>query len=57
MTSLKQTIVDQFLADLAARKAIDQSKIEALRKLITEQSKVKPDDFVRVFTDDGDDVA
>jgi hypothetical protein len=57
MTSLKHIIVEKFLGDLAAKKSLDDTKIEALRKLLAENPKVKADDFVKVFTGDEDDVA
>ncbi len=57
MTSLKQIIVEKFLGDLAAKRSLDEAKIAALRKLLTENPKVKADDFVKVFTADEDDVA
>lgn len=57
MTSLKQTIVEKFLANLIAQKSLDASKVEALRKLLAENPKVKADDFVKIFTGDESDVA
>jgi hypothetical protein len=57
MTSLKQTIVEKFLADLAARKSLDEHKINALRKVLAENPKIKADDFLKIFADVEDDVA
>jgi hypothetical protein len=57
MTSLKQTIVEKFLADLAAQPAVDAGKVEALRKLLADNPKVKADDFVKIFTGGEGDVA
>jgi hypothetical protein len=57
MTSLKQTIVGKFLANLAAQQSLDGKKIEMLRKLLAENPKVKADDFVKIFTGDESDVA
>ncbi|MEH2567761.1 hypothetical protein [Bradyrhizobium sp. AZCC 2289] len=57
MTSLKQTIVEKFLADLAAQQSLDGKKIETLRKLLAENPKVKTDDFVKIFIGDESDVA
>jgi hypothetical protein len=57
MTSLKQTIIEKFLADLAERKSLDENTIDALRKLLAENPKVKADDFVKIFAGDAGDVA
>ncbi len=57
MTSLKHIIVEKFLANLTAQNSLDESKIEALRKLLAETPKVKADDFVKIFTGDESDVA
>lgn len=57
MASLKQTIVDKFLVDLAERKSLDERKIELLRKLLAENPKIKADDFVNVFSGDEDNIA
>jgi hypothetical protein len=57
MTSLKQTIVEKFLANLAAQRSLDGRKIETLRKLLAESPKIKADDFVKIFTSDESDVA
>jgi hypothetical protein len=57
MTSLKQTIVEKFLAKLVERQSLDKGRIEALRKLLAENPKVKADDFVKIFTGDESDVA
>jgi hypothetical protein len=56
MPTLQQTVVKAFLADLASKKSLDAGKIEALRKLLAENTKVKADDFVKIFTSDGGDV-
>jgi hypothetical protein len=54
MTSLKNTIVEKFLTDLAAKKSLDAHKLDALRKLLVENPKVKAEDLVKVFTGDED---
>jgi predicted transcriptional regulator len=56
MPTLQQTVVKAFLANLAEKKSLDAVKIEALRKLLAENPKVKADDFVKIFTADGGDV-
>jgi hypothetical protein len=57
MPTLQKTVVKAFLADLASKKSVDEQKIEALRKLFSENRKVKADDFVKIFTDDGGELA
>ncbi|CUU14660.1 hypothetical protein CDS [Bradyrhizobium sp.] len=52
MTTLQQTIAKAFLADLASNRSLDDAKIEALRKLLTENSKIKADDLVKIFSSD-----
>jgi hypothetical protein len=56
MTTLQQAVVKTFLADLASNKSLDDAKIEALRKLLAENPKVKADDLVKIFSSDGGDV-
>jgi hypothetical protein len=56
MSSLKQAIVERFLADLGERKLLDENTINALRKLLAENPKIKADDFVKVFAGYEDDV-
>ena len=56
MTTLQQTVVEIFLGDLASNKSLDDAKIEALRKLLAENPKVKADDLVKIFSSDGGDV-
>jgi hypothetical protein len=56
MTTLQQTVVETFLADLASSKSLDEAKIEALRKLLADNPKVKADDLVKIFSSDGGDV-
>lgn len=57
MASLKQIIIEKFLADLAERKSLDEPKINELRKLLADTPKVKTDDLVKIFTGSGDSVA
>jgi hypothetical protein len=57
MATLQQTVVNAFLADLVSKKSLDGAKIEALRKLLAENPKVKADDLVKIFLSDGGDVA
>lgn len=57
MTSLKETIVEKFLSDLAAKQALNDGKLEAFRKLLAENPKVKADEFLKIFADDESDFA
>jgi hypothetical protein len=56
MKTLQQTVVKAFLADLASNKSLNDAKIEALRKLLAENPKVKADDLVKIFSSDDGDV-
>lgn len=57
MPTLQQTIAQKFLDELKAGKVLDDAKVEAMRKLLQSDAKPKADDFVKVFTPDGGDVA
>jgi hypothetical protein len=54
LATLQQIIAEKFLSKLVEDKAIDASKIEALRALLQKGQKLKADDFVKVFTNAGD---
>ena len=57
MPTLQQTIAQKFLAELKAGKVLDDVKVEVVRKLLESDAKLKADDFVKVFTPDGGEVA
>jgi hypothetical protein len=57
MPTLQQTIAEAFLADLVEKKTIDDRQIEDVRKLLAEGRKVKADDFVKIFTGGGGELA
>jgi hypothetical protein len=50
MGTLQQQIASKFLERLAASKRIDASKLEQLRKLLTDSKRPKADDLVKVFS-------
>jgi hypothetical protein len=50
MATLQQQITEKFLIKLAESKKLDAEKIEQLRTLITENKKVKANDFVKIFS-------
>jgi hypothetical protein len=50
MATLQQQIAERFLVKLTESKKVDAEKIEQLRKLITENKKVKANDFVKIFS-------
>lgn len=50
MATLQQQIAEKFLAKLAESKQVDAEKIDQLRKLLTENKKLKADDFVKIFS-------
>jgi hypothetical protein len=57
MPTLQQAIAKKFLEELDTRKVLDAPRIEAVRKLLQSDAKLKPDDFVKIFTTDGGEVA
>jgi hypothetical protein len=50
MATLQQQITEKFLIKLAESKKLDAERIEQLRTLITENKKVKANDFVKIFS-------
>jgi len=48
--TLQQQIAEKFLAKLAQSKNVDAGKIEQLKELLADTKKLKPDDFVKVFS-------
>src|SRR5438105_884401 len=54
---LRISIVAKLLATLAEQQSLDEGKREAIRKLLAEDAKVKADEFVKIFTSEGDEVA
>jgi hypothetical protein len=57
MGTLQETIAQKFLEELAANQSLDEAKVASLRKLLESGAKLKADDFVKVFTTEGGDVA
>jgi len=49
METLRQKIASKFLATLREGKALDENKVEQLRKLLADSKKPKPDDFIKIF--------
>jgi hypothetical protein len=49
METLQQKIASKFLATLSAGKALDEDKIEELRKLLANNKKLKAEDFIKIF--------
>lgn len=56
MPTLQQTIAEKFLAELVEKQTLDTAKIEALRKLLKPDKKLKADDLVKVFTSEDSDL-
>jgi len=50
MATLQQQIASKFLERLAESKQVDASKVEQLRKLLTDSKRPKADDFVKIFS-------
>ena len=50
MATLKDSIVENFIARLREAKELDEATIEALRLLLASGAKIKADDIIKVFT-------
>ena len=50
METLQQKIANKFLATLCEGKALDENKVEQLRKLLADSKKPKSDDFIKIFS-------
>jgi hypothetical protein len=50
METLQEKIAGKFLATLREGKALDESKLEQLEKLLDDSKKPKSDDFIKIFT-------
>jgi hypothetical protein len=50
MGTLQEKIAGKFLETLREGKALDDSKLEQLEKLLAQSKKPKSDDFIKIFT-------
>jgi hypothetical protein len=50
MPTLQQQIAEKFLSTLAESDEVDAAKIEKLRVLLSENKRVKAEDFMKIFT-------
>jgi len=50
MTTLQQDIATKFISALEEGKEVHSDKIEEIRKLLSDDKKIKVDDFVKIFT-------
>jgi hypothetical protein len=50
MVTLQEKIAGKFLETLREGKALDDSKLEQLEKLLAQSKKPKSDDFIKIFT-------
>jgi len=50
MPTLQQQIAEKFLARLAESKDVDAEKIDQLRTILTNNTRPKADDFVKIFS-------
>ena len=55
MNTLYQQIGEKFLAALESSKDVSPKRLGALRSLLADGKKLKPDDLVRIFTSAEDD--
>lgn len=50
VAKLQQQIAEKFLARVAESKEVDAEKIDQIRSLLADGKKIKPDDFVKIFS-------
>ncbi|WP_169313676.1 hypothetical protein [Polymorphum gilvum] len=50
MATLQQDIATKFISALEEAKEVDSDKIEEIRKLLSDDKKIKADDFVKIFS-------
>ena len=50
MATLQQDIATKFISALEEGKEVDSDKIEEIRKLLSDDKKIKADDFVKIFS-------
>jgi hypothetical protein len=50
LPTIQQAIGEKFLAKLAEGKEVDARQIEQLRALLIDNKKLRPDDFIKIFT-------
>lgn len=50
MATLQQDIATKFISALEEGKEVDSDKIEEIRKLLSDDKKIKADDFVRILS-------
>ena len=57
MATLQEMIVEKFIAELSDNKSLSVEKISALRDLLQRDAKVRADDLVKIFANDGGQLA
>lgn len=57
MANLQETIVEKFIAELSDNKSLSAEKIRALRDLLQTDAKIRADDLVKIFANDGGELA
>ncbi len=50
MVTLQQDIAKKFISALEEGKEFDSDKVEEIRKLLSDDKKIKADDFVKIFS-------
>lgn len=50
MATIHQQIVEKFLAKLTETTDVDAEKIDQLRTLLSANRTIKPDDFIKIFS-------
>jgi hypothetical protein len=57
MATLQEMIVEKIIAELSDNKSLSVEKISALRDLLQRNAKVRADDLVKIFANDGGQLA
>jgi hypothetical protein len=50
VATLQQTISEKFLKKLSESEEVDAEKIDQLRTLLADSKKLKPEDFIKIFS-------
>jgi hypothetical protein len=50
MPTLQQQIAEKFVSKLAESDDVDVATIEKIKMLFSENKRIKPEDFIKIFT-------
>ncbi len=57
MATLQEMILAKFIAKMSDDKSLSEEKIRALHDLLQRDAKVRADDLVRIFANEGGELA